>query len=501
MRRFLFHALALAAVFFLMAANHLAAFQEETAASTRHQILIDGKALQYTAEAGRIAIRDVETGEPHGYIFHVSYRVPSEGKTRPVTFVWNGGPGANSSLLHFNVAGPKRLDDGRLVENPETWLTVTDLVFVDPIGTGFSRPCKAEYSAEFYGTLGDTASVTEFVRSWRLLHGADDAPIYLAGESWGAPRAATVGYALLKRGVPIQGLVLISGGTGLNRSFGSAELRESLRVMDFAAAAFYNMKLSPSLGPDLGSVRMAAETWARESYAPALATADRLSESERAGIIKQLSRFTGIAPDWIDTKTMRVTPKLFQTTLLKDEGKTLQTFDLRKTVPAGTQAAPSERAGISAMLRYLHRDLLYQTNLPYIGLESWEQGFTPSGKYPQSVGARWNYATAQLTPEEISKAVAEAVRTGDGPPRLGPPLPATEEALALNPRMRVLVASGLYDGFTPCAMNEETGRNLPPALKGSIEFKCYTGGHMMYLDPPARLELSRDIKAMITASK
>ena len=164
---------------------------------TQHTLPLPGAMLAYSAETGRIAIRDVETGEPHGYMFYTAYRVPArDGKARPVTFVWNGGPGANSSLLHFHVAGPRIVRGDRLVDNPESWLAFSDLVMVDPIGTGFSRPARPEFGAEFYGTRGDVASVAEFVRSWLLLHDAEGAPLYLVGESWGAGRAASVGYAL-----------------------------------------------------------------------------------------------------------------------------------------------------------------------------------------------------------------------------------------------------------------------------------------------------------------
>src|SRR5208282_4989486 len=212
----------------------IAVRSQEAPVVTQQKTRIGGKLLQYTAEVGRVAICDVETGEPHGYLFYTAYRVPSSGRIRPVTFVWNGGPGADSSLLHFSVVGPKLAENGRLVDNPDSWLSATDLVLVDPIGTGFSRPVKAEYGAEFYGTLGDVASVTEFIRAWRLLHDAENAPVFLAGESWGAGRAAHVGYALEKRGITVNGLVLISGGWGLNKDYGSHELRSALQVVDMS---------------------------------------------------------------------------------------------------------------------------------------------------------------------------------------------------------------------------------------------------------------------------
>jgi carboxypeptidase C (cathepsin A) len=486
-----------AAVFFACTAPLAATVQEEPVVVTKHRIEADGKPLEYTAETGRIAIRDVETGEPHGYMFYIAYRVTPSCEPRPLTFVWNGGPGANSSLLHFHIVGPKLVEGDRLVENAETWLTVTDLVFVDPIGCGFSRPVKEEYAPEFYGTVGDVASVTEFVRSWRLLHDADDLPVVLAGESWGARRAASVGYELEKRGVRVDGLILISGGTGLNTEYSPHELKDALHVVDLSATALYHGKIPTDLGKDPETIHKAADAWARGTYAPALAKADSLSDAERTAVIKQLSRFTGLMVDQIDHKSLIITPRQFRTGLLKDQGKVLQTFDMRRTAPRGKSPAGVEFGANSAILRYLRRDLGYRIDLPYVGLEDLEQGFAPSGKYPESVNERWNYATAQVSPEDLAAAMAEATKSGSGPPRIGPPLPATEEAIALNPSMKILVASGLYDSYSTCAANEETWHHLPPALQQSISFKCYAGGHMMYLDPPTRVQFSKDVKDMI----
>ncbi|MBV9301059.1 MAG: hypothetical protein JOY53_02980, partial [Acidobacteriaceae bacterium] len=304
---------------------------EEPAVVTNHTLQIRGTALKYTAELGRIAIRNIETGEPHGYMFYAAYRVPSPRDPRPVTFLWNGGPGAPSTLLHFSVGGPKLLEDAQLIDNVDTWLAASDLVFVDPIGTGFSRPVKAAYDSEFYGTLGDVASVTEFVRAWGLLHNAETSPLFLVGESWGAGRAASVAYALEKRGVRINGLVLISGGWGLNRQLISPDLRSALEVVDMASTALYYQRTAADLGTEVGNVRRAAESWAREAYAPALSHPEKLSESERAAIVRQLSRFTGLAEQQIDRKTLVITPHQFRTGLLKQQGKELYVFDMRRT--------------------------------------------------------------------------------------------------------------------------------------------------------------------------
>jgi len=454
----------------------------ETPVVTQHRITVAGRPLSYTAETGRIAIRDAETGEPRGWMFYIAYRVPSP-KPRPLAFVWNGGPGANSATLHFEVAGPKRGEGGGLVDNQETWLTHADLVFVDPIGTGFSRPAKAEYAQGFYGTLGDVASVTEFVRAWRLLHGAEASPLYLIGESWGAGRAANVGQALLKQGVRVDGLGLISGGTGLARPADDAPVGH-LKIAGYAATAFHHGKLAPDVGATPDAVRKTAEAWARETYAPALARIEQLTPEERERIAAGLSRLTGIPAAKIDRKTLALTPRQFRTEL--SPGKPLNIFDMRLTdEPRGRATA--------AILSYLRGDLGYRTDLPYVGLE-------PQADGVQSVGARWDYATGPVTPEERQAATAEAMRTGAGPPKLGPPLPGTAEAVALNPKLRVLVASGLYDSLANCAGDDETARTLPAPLKAAMSFRCYPGGHMMYRDQPTRMKFSEDVRALVSAS-
>lgn len=465
----------------------LALPQAETPVVSQHRLTVNGRPLAYTAEVGRLAIRDAETGGVRGWMGYIAYRVPSA-KPRPLAFVWNGGPGANSATLHFEVAGPKRAEAGKLVDNHETWLTDADLVFVDPIGTGFSRPAKAEYGEQFYGTVGDVASVTEFVRAWRLTHGVEDSPLYLIGESWGAGRAASVGHALLKRGVRVDGLGLVSGGTGLSR-LGDDGPVGPLKIVGFAATAFHHGKLAPDVGATSAAVEQATSRWVRETYAPALARLEQLTPDERDHVAAGLSRFTGVPADRIDRKTLAITPRQFRTQLVA--GKTLNIFDMR----IADEPRESSR---EAILRYLRHDLGYATDLPYFGLEPIEDAYLPGGRPPASVGARWDYATGKVTPEERQAAIAEAVRTGAGPPRLGPPLPGTAEAVALNPKLRVLVASGLYDSLANCAGDEETARTLPAPLKASMRFKCYPGGHMMYRDQPTRLRFSQDIRALVS---
>lgn len=459
---------------------------------THHDVQVAGKSLEYSAETGRVAIRNVETGEPHGFMFYIAYRVDGGKDSRPITFVWNGGPGANSALLHFEAAGPKRLENAELVDNEDTWLTATDLVFVDPIGTGFSRPAKPENGDEFYGTVGDVASVTEFVRAWRLLHAVEHVPVFLAGESWGAGRAGSVGYQLLERGIPVAGLVLISGGTGLNREIGSRTLRQALRTVDRVATARHYARI-PDDGSD--SSARAAEAWVREVYAPSLDRAEQLTDTQKDAVVAGLARFTGMPTGLIDRGSLVIAPRAYREGLLQSSGQVLDVFDMRllRETPDRTTEGASRRQRI---LSYLRESLGYRTDLPYLNIESMESGYAPGGRYPDSVNARWDYSTAEVTPEEMEAAIQEAIRHGGGPPQIGPPLPSAAEAVLLDPGLKVLVAAGLYDSLNSCAANAEIARQLDGDLEQAYRFACYEGGHMMYRDELARQQLAHDIREL-----
>jgi len=465
------------------------AMAQDAPVLSSHHARIAGKDLAYIAEAGRVAILDVETGEPHGYMFYTAYRVPVN-QPRPLTFIWNGGPGADSSLLHFSAVGPRRVESSVLVDNDESWLAFSDLVLVDPIGTGFSRPTRPEYGEEFYGTLGDIAAVTEFIRAWRIQHNAQTAPLWLAGESWGAGRAASVGYQLQHRGIAVAGLVLISGGWGINESPLPRELGQALTLVDMATAAVFHERVRMRSGETLEAFRQRLTAWARDVYAPALARINTLTEAERKDLAAEISKWSGLPTGSIDRQKLVISPRQFRTTLLQDRHQEASLFDLRRTT------APDELPA-SVLLNYWHNDLKYATDLPYVGLERTEVGYAPSGRHIESVNERWNYATARLSKAEMDAAIAAAQASGSGPPRLGPPPAASAEAIGLNPRMRILVAGGLYDSYLPCAVGAETERHLMGALRAAMRFRCYAGGHAMYLDPQARKALSQDVGALV----
>ena len=251
-----------------------------------------------------LPIRVNETGEPHGHVFYVAYTQDGPPNARrPLTFLWNGGPGSSSVLLHLTGFGPKRFASATDVrDNEAMWLEHSDLVFVDPVGTGFSRPTRAEYSTEFYNTLGDIASIAEFVRVYLTRFDAWDAPLFLAGESFGAWRASGVAETLERQRIRVAGVMLISGGIQVGMVL-DEETRTALFIPTRAAAAFHHRKLAADLQTDLPTTLRQAEEWALTEYAPALRRVSALTEPERDTIVHELARYTGIDPGLIDRQS------------------------------------------------------------------------------------------------------------------------------------------------------------------------------------------------------
>jgi carboxypeptidase C (cathepsin A) len=249
--------------------------------------------------------------------------------------------------------GPRRLKSGdtyptsaplsvhtTLEDNQETWFDFTDLVFVDPIGTGYSRPTKPEYASEFFNTVGDAESVAELIREYRTQFDAFDAPLFLAGESYGVTRAQWVAEALERRRTPVAGVVLISGGISLGQDV-PRMMSSALVVPRYAATAYYHKRLPADLqsGTLQDALRKATE-WARNSYAPALARRDSLTPEQREAIITQLVRFSGVKPNLVDPKTLMIPGSDFTDRLLEDQGLDLGRYDSRMTARRNVATTP-----------------------------------------------------------------------------------------------------------------------------------------------------------------
>lgn len=424
------------------------------AVETRHSARIAGKPLDYIACVGALPIR---VGSAEAQIVYTAYIVPGRPR-RPLSFVWNGGPGADSRTLHFHAIGPRLIRDGALIDNPASPLSTTDLVFVDPVGTGFSRAATPAQAAAFYGTVADIAATTAFVRAFRTRYRRTTSPLTLVGESFGTWRASGVAEALIDRHIPVTGVALISGGIPLGEE-AHGERRRALSLVNRTATAFAFRKLSPDLQRDQAKTLAEARHWAETVYAPALANPAALTSVRRAAIIATLARHQGLDPATIDAKTLWVSPREFRTRLLGAEGKTLGIFDMR-------QSAKPDMAGEDAIALTYYRTQLGYTAGRYAGIDA------PA----EDVGGDWRYDQSPVTRDSLARAMA-----GEGPPSASQPW--ILRAMAKDRTLRVWVATGLYDSLNSCAGNAATVAALPAGLPRRFTLRCYAGGHMMYEDP------------------
>jgi carboxypeptidase C (cathepsin A) len=444
-----------------------------------HQIATPTGVLKYESRAGRLPIRNDENGEIRAYIFFVAYVAKPGTSVRPLTFLWNGGPTTNSLLVHTELFGPRRLDHDRLVDNAQTLLRTSDLVFMDPVGTGFSRPATPDYEKEFLSTLGDFAETAEFIRAYREKFRAQRQPLFLGGESYGTWRVCGTSEILAKRGEKVAGVLLISGGTpGSQMPF---EFSDAMYVPARTAAAFFHHKLAPDLMQDREATLKAVNDWITSTYLPALSRRDALTDSEREEIVQALARFTGVRADQIDHTTLVMSNREYLTGLF-DGKKTLNTFDMRI---AGQEPADPARAGVLG--GYLRDDLGYATDLAYTGLED---GYMPMpGPDRRSTGDRWAYNHVEVTPELLKR-----MKDGSGPPASQPWL---QNAMRIDRQLRVFVAAGRYDSLNMCEGNVLMSAKLEADLSRRFSDHCYEGGHMMYRDSDTRLKLSADIDRFI----
>ena len=459
---------------------------DEPVVVTPHQIKTSRGVLSYEARAGRIPIRNEETGEVRGHIFFVAYVVkPRPGQTRPLTIAWNGGPTAPAVLLHTELLGPRRLEGTRFVDNAESLLYASDLVFMDPVETGFSRPAKPEFDTEFLSTLGDFAATAEFVRAYRAKFAVERQPLYLLGESYGAWRVNGATELLTKHGTHVSGAVLISGGVpGSQMPF---EFTDAYSIQARTAAAFEQKRLAPDLLKDRAATMKAVNDWVEATYMPALAKIAALSEAERDAIAKDLARFIGLPEAMIDRKTLVVTNRAYLNGVYAgDKSKVLNTYDMRI---AGVRSDPPGRDAVIA--DYLRGELGYRTDLTYAGLED---GYMPTpGPARRSTGSRWSYNHVEVTPELMARMTA-----GGGPPASQPWL---QNAMRQDRSIRVFVGAGRFDSLNMCEGNLRMSAKLEPDLSRRFSQHCYEGGHMMYRDQPTRLQLARDLEAFVSVAK
>src|SRR6266852_2621533 len=466
---------------------------EEKIVQTKHSIKIGGQEIKYTATAGTILLK-LEDGTPKASIFYVSYTKDdvSDASQRPLTFSFNGGPGSASVWLHLGLLSPRRVQMGdagallpppyKLVDNDVSLLDISDLVFIDPVSTGYSRAVPGEAPKQFHGVEEDVQSVADFIRLYATRNKRWSSPKFLAGESYGTTRAAGLsGYLQQRYGMYLNGIVLISAILNFETAEFDAgnDLPYILYLPTYTAIAWYHKKLPADL--QNGEVQKAVEEsrkFAVGEYADALMTGDALPAARRAEIMQKVARLTGLSPDYIDRTNLRIEIQRFTKELLRSERRTIGRIDARFTGidrdAAGERPEfdPSIAAIIgpySGMLNnYVRNDLKFDSDLPYEVLTS-------------RVGP-WNYAPY----ENRYVNVAETLRG----------------AMTQNPFLHVFVAKGYYDLATPFFAADYTFDHLglDPTLRSHLSSAYYEAGHMMYVHPPALAKLKADIALFIKSS-
>jgi len=460
---------------------------------TRHETRIGGRPLKYTATAGRLPIRNAK-GETEAQVFFIAYTRDEAGEVgkRPLMFSFNGGPGSSSVWLHLGAVGPKRVvlpDDAsfpdppfRLVDNDASWLDRTDLVFIDPVGTGYSRAAKPELNKKFHGLKGDVASVGEFIRMYLTRYDRWPSPLYLVGESYGTTRAAGLSDHLVENGIALNGVVLVSSVLDFTTldDAPNNDLPFLLFLPSFTATAWYHKRLAGDLQSDLKKATAEAEHWADTAYRAALSQGDRLPPDQRKAAVEALARYTGLSPEFVEAHDLRVSQSAFCKELLRAQKRTVGRLDGRyKGIDAqasGTRPGFDPSMAVitppytSTFNNYVRKDLGYRSDLTYHILGG------------EEIGA-WDWGPMGMGYPETYRAL--------------------RDAMAKNPPMKLFIASGYFDLATPYWATEFTlsHMQLDPALRRNVSTAMYEAGHMMYVHGPSLEALKRDVSAFLDGSR
>ena len=454
---------------------------EEKTSVTHHSIRFGDQQLNYTATAANYVI-NADDGTPKASFFFVAYTKDdvSDISKRPISFVYNGGPGSASLFTHMGL-GPRRIvltDDGRgmpapysVVDNADSFLDATDMVFVDAVSTGYSRPVPGENPAQFYGTILDATWFSDYIYQYLTRNQRWASPKFLIGESYGTTRSAELSGILQQRHqIYLNGIVLVSSVAFSNWG---ADDRFKFFLPTYTTSAWFHKMLPPDLQKEnLESVAQAARQFAHGEYAAALEKGDDLPPAEFQKVVKDLARFTGLSTRYIEQTNLRISPQRWFKELMRDKRRTVGRLDSRfegMDVDAAGERdeydpseASYEGAYVAMFQDYVRRELKWYTDMYYTvtaNVRPWDQG-------PQT-------------------GVAETLRS----------------AMTQEGSLKVLVVCGYYDLATPFNGIEQTvsHMNLEPSVRKNIGFSYYEAGHMMYIDKKAREKLHKDIDGFIAA--
>lgn len=456
--------------------------QEDTPpVTTQHEIVLEGKTLSYEATVGHLVLKE-ETGTPKARIFFTSYTKKTD-SNRPITFCFNGGPGSSSVWLHLGFVGPKKIQmptkEGNvappytIIDNPDSLLDLTDLVFIDPVSTGFSQAIPPESAKQFYGVDSDTDSIADFIRLYLTTYNRWNSPKFLLGESYGTIRAAELAYHLHdEEGAYLNGVILISPCLYLQtlRTTTQNDMPYLLALPSYAAAAWKHKKLSSFTTNSLQETLEQACAFTSQDYLHALFQGDLLQGEDRKQCIEKLTKFTGLDASYLEKSNLRVKPLCFRKQLLQEDQRLLAIYD---TTITGPDTNPADSFAeydptldrlpgmFAASIQWLFSNIL--------GFKS-EQPYTVLANIPS-----WD--------------------TGSLLRQIPDPASALRSMLLVNEGFHVFSASGYYDLATPFFATEYTfaHMNLPSSALGRVTVKNYEGGHMMYLYEDTATLLKHDL--------
>ncbi|MHB1675533.1 MAG: S10 family peptidase [Acidobacteriaceae bacterium] len=457
---------------------------------THHTLALNGQTIHYTATAGTLIVRDAQD-KPYGSFFYVAYTQDgAEPKTRPVTFLYNGGPGSSSIWLHMGSFGPVRIETDspqatppapyHLVPNQYSLLDKSDLVFIDAMGTGFSQPVGKATLKDYFGVDQDVLAFNRFIARYITVNQRWNSPKFLIGESYGTTRSAGLSYSLEKSGIALNGVVLVSSILNFNEHAPGLDNDYMNNLPSYAAIAWYHDKLAnkPS---DLKTFLEQVRTYARGPYAEALAQGQNLSATEEDQVAQKLSQMTGLSVQYLKESNLRVSASDFRKELMRDDRRTLGRYDARfegidmDAVGEGPTYDPSSTgitgAFVAAFHSYLADELKYSS----------DEEYKVNGRGPHF---QWDW---KHTPPDDSGGRGRELW-----PDVALDLGA---AMRQNPHLQLFSANGYFDLATPFFETEYdiAHMELDPTLRKNIRFGYYPSGHMIYLNVDALKQLKGDL--------
>ena len=464
---------------------------EDNLSVTHHSVTINGEEIRYTATTGTLVLKeeiDKEGEKAKASVFFIAYTRDDveDLSKRPVTFSFNGGPGSSSVWLHLGVLGPRCVEpdkDGELPHPPYqlknnecSILDKTDLVFIDPVSTGFSRAVPGEEAKQFHGFEKDIESVGDFILLYLGRYKRWASPKFLIGESYGTTRAGGLsGYLQGRHGAYLNGIMLVSVVLNFQtiRFAPGNDLPHILYLPTYAATALYHEKLETD--SEFEAFMNEVREFAMGDYTTALMQGSGLASERRANITQQLAKYTGLTPEYIEQTDLRINIMRFCKELLRDEGRTVGRFDSRyKGIDRDSAGETFEydpssavvQGAYTAMLNYYVRDELeFDSDLPY------------------------EILSRRVHPWDYGKHQNEYVNVAD----------TLRQAMTTNPALKVFVANGYYDLATPFLASEYTFTHLglDTSLQDNITMAYYQAGHMMYIDQGELQKMKRDLDAYL----